>query len=143
MIRITVPGRLAGKGRPRFSRKTGRAYTPQKTVKAEATLSQQCAAVMGNNAPMIGPVAVSMQIFQIPPASWSKAKRAAAKWIVGRPDADNQFKILADAANHIIWHDDAQIAKLSVDRLYTLDGPERVEITIHDLSVEPWARVGK
>lgn len=34
-IRFSVPGKPLGKGRPRFSRASGRAFTPAKTVSYE------------------------------------------------------------------------------------------------------------
>ena len=39
-IVLRVPGQPTGKGRPRFSPKSGRAYTPKKTMAAESRVFQ-------------------------------------------------------------------------------------------------------
>jgi Holliday junction resolvase RusA-like endonuclease len=50
------------------------------------------------------------------PASWSKAKRAAA--LSGeivptkKPDMDNVVKAICDALNAIVWVDDVQVTDL-------------------------------
>ena len=50
MIRIIVDGPPIGKGRPRFIRATGRAYTPVKTVNYEAILAAAGGSAMGRSA---------------------------------------------------------------------------------------------
>lgn len=133
-IRFTIPGRIGGKGRPRFSARNGfaRAYTPEKTRSTEAMIRTIAAEKMGALPLLEGPLALDIAIYQQPPASWPKRKRANAKWITGKPDADNTIKLM-DALNGIIWKDDSQVSFLTFGRLYQLTEPERVVITVWEL----------
>lgn len=139
-IRFVIPGKLAGKGRPRFVRATGRTFTPAKTRSAEAMIRTIAADAMRGRVLLHGAVALEIAIYLIPPKSWPRKKREAAHYRTGKPDADNSAKLVADSLNGIVWLDDAQISRLSVERYYTLDGPERAEITVRDLPAAPWSK---
>ena len=56
------------------------------------------------------------------PVSWPKKKQASALdgtlRPTGKPDLDNVAKLLADALNGILWHDDSQIVALEVEKHY-------------------------
>lgn len=136
LVRIVVPGRLGGKGRPRFAVRGGyaRAYTPEKTRNQEAMLRTLAAQAMGAQSLLEGPLSVHIEIVQQPPQSWSKKKQASAKWISGKPDADNVIKIIGDSLNGIVWRDDSQIAKLQFVRHYALDETERAIIIVSPLT---------
>lgn len=132
MIVVEVSGCPIGKARPRFSRRTGHAYTPQKTRSYEAALRYAAQQVMGDAAPITGPVIVMIEAYMPIPKSWSKGKRAAAlantTRPTGRPDADNLMKGTADALNEIVFKDDAQIVDGRVVKRYS-DRPRlRVEV---------------
>lgn len=117
-----VPGTPCGKGRPRFSRKSGRAYTPEKTAAYESVIAYAGHAAM-DGAPLLeGAVGIILTAtFQIP-ASWSQKRKKAALegrvWHTGRPDGDNIEKAVGDALNGIIWKDDSQIARCSFTKIY-------------------------
>jgi Holliday junction resolvase RusA-like endonuclease len=119
-LTFTIPGPMRGKGRPRFVRATGRAYTPQETENAEAWV-RQCAVQAGAK-PVEGPLALILCIFVDIPASWSKSKRAQA--IAGevrptnKPDLDNIIKLIGDSLNGIAWVDDKQIVEIKAGRFY-------------------------
>lgn len=134
-ISFSIPGRLAGKGRPRFARATGRAYTPANTRSMEATVRQFAADAMRGKPPLEGPVKLSVLICINHPASWSKRRKAETVFVTGKPDADNQIKIF-DAANGILWRDDSQIAQIEFDRRYA-NGPEFVHVTVSELATAP------
>lgn len=134
-ITFVVPGTLRGKGRPRFVRATGRTYTPAETVASESVVRFFGHEAMRGRALLEGPVCLSVQIFKLFPQSWSAKKRAAIKWVTGRPDTDNLIKLIADSLNGICWKDDAQIAKIEFERTYTATGPERAEISISELAM--------
>lgn len=57
--------------------------------------------------------------FEIP-KSWSKAKKTAllGKSHEGRPDLDNLVKWVGDAAQGILWDDDAKIVKLTAEKVW-------------------------
>lgn len=136
MIVFTVPGRLGGKGRPRFAVVQGRAraFTPKKTASDEAIVRQFASEAMEGRAILDGALALNIAIYLNPPASWSKKKREAADWVTGKPDPDNSVKLIADAMNSIVYRDDSQIATISFKRHYTLFGKERIEVSVSALS---------
>ncbi|MGC8534896.1 MAG: RusA family crossover junction endodeoxyribonuclease [Rhizomicrobium sp.] len=117
-ISFTVPGKLSGKQRPRFSRKSGRPYTPAKTISQEAVVRSLAQTAMGDAALLEGALALTIRMTVMHPASWSKRKCATTKWVSGKPDCDNIGKLAADSMNGIVYRDDAQIAKLDIERRY-------------------------
>lgn len=108
---FTVPGKPFGKQRPRFAR-TGRAYTPDKTVVYENLIKTCFAEKYPNHIPVSGAIRVTIgAVFPIP-QSWTKKKKNAA--IAGtirpkKPDWDNIGKIVCDALNGIAYADDSAI----------------------------------
>lgn len=135
-IYITIPGRLAGKGRPRAVArgKFVRVYTPEKTRSVEAMVRQIAAQAMAGRMPLEGPVKLEITAFMHPAESWSKKRRASARWVTGKPDCDNVVKLVGDSFNNIVWGDDAQVASLSMERRYSLTEVERVEVAVWELS---------
>jgi Holliday junction resolvase RusA-like endonuclease len=130
-IIIELPGEPRGKGRPRFARRTGHAYTPQKTASYEAMLRNEAALAMANRPPLEGALRVRVLACFGVPQSWSAKKRTAA--ITGairpakRPDIDNVVKML-DACNGVVWADDAQIVEGWIEKFYS-DRPRlRIEV---------------
>lgn len=121
MIEIVLLGKPVAKGRPRFNRETGRAYTPAKTVSYEAMLRYAALEAMGGSPPLEGPLALSMQVVVPIPASWPKKKQADARSgalrPLGKPDVDNFHKVI-DAANMVVWIDDAQIVDSHITKEY-------------------------
>ena len=127
---LTVLGPLRGKGRPRFVRATGRAYTPETTLSAEQRI--QAVAHAEGVKPLDGFVRVRViGVGRIPP-SWSKRKRVealAAHYDARKPDADNVLKLVMDALNGIAWADDVQVTDARVERRLD-EGGERLVIII-------------
>jgi Holliday junction resolvase RusA-like endonuclease len=127
-IVISLPGVPQGKGRPRFVRKTGHAFTPAKTRSYESLLQGAAIDAMRGFSPIEGPIRAHVEAYFPVPASWSKAKQASARLGMLRPakkpDADNLLKIL-DAFNEVVFRDDAQIVSATVDKHYS-DQPRLV-----------------
>lgn len=121
MIEIYLAGVPVGKGRPRFVKSTGRAFTPERTVRFEDRLSIAAQMAMDGRPPLEGPLEVEVEIRM--PVPISKPKRWRDHALSGvirptkKPDADNFAKML-DAGNMIVWIDDAQIVKLTVTKIY-------------------------
>lgn len=126
VYRITIPGPLRAKGRPRFGK--GRTFTDAKTVQAEKHIQRHAVEQIGKPC-LTGPLHLALTISIAPPPSWSRKKTADA--LAGRilptsrPDIDNQMKTAADALNGIAWKDDAQIVDARLSRRY---GPESVTV---------------
>ena len=129
-ITIRLAGIPKGKGRPRFSRKSGRAYTPEATRSYEGALRYAAQQVMGDRKPLEGALAVRMVAGFPIPASWSKSKRAAAYYAPVKPDADNLAKVL-DALNEVVFKDDKQVVCLNMRKVYT--ATPALEITVTGL----------
>lgn len=121
MIEIVVLGRPRGKQRPRFSKLTGRAYTPAQTASFEALLKYAASETMRGRAMLEGPVGLDMVIGVPIAKSWSKTRRAAAltgmELPVGKPDWDNYGKTV-DALNLVVWADDSQVVDGRVRKFY-------------------------
>lgn len=120
-IVIRLAGEPRGKGRAQFSRRTGRAYTPARTVSYEAALRIAAQAVM-RGAPLAGPLDVTVTMHMPVPASWSKKKQLAALageiFPTKKPDWDNAAK-MTDALNQVVWIDDKQIVDGRVRKRYS------------------------
>lgn len=131
-ITITLAGKPVGKGRPRFSRKSGHAYTPAATRDFENSLRGAGQMVMAGRDLIEGPVEVEVTAYMPIPTSWSRKKQeAAADGLIlpmTTPDADNLLKML-DALNEVVWRDDKQIADAVVRKRYSRKPSLRVEIS--------------
>lgn len=97
-------------------------YTPKETVNYEALVKLRAAEAMGKRPLLMGPVAVTMWVFLVPPQSWPKKRLAAA--LEGRvrptvkPDVDNCTKSLCDGLNGVVWLDDKQVVDLRAVKMY-------------------------
>ena len=130
-IVIELAGEPRGKGRPRFVRSTGHAYTPAQTRSYETMLRLAAQEVMAGRTPIEGPLQVDVLACMPIPVSWSKGKRANA--ITGtvkptsRPDCDNLVKML-DAFNEVVWRDDKQVVSCRVEKIYSEKPRLRIEV---------------
>lgn len=135
-VTFTVPGEPVGKGRPRFVRKTGRSYTPEKTVNYETLvrLSYQ-QQVDAEPFERDKPLALKLEIYQQIPNSVSKKKR---EMMIGKkilptkkPDCSNILKAIEDGLNQVAFHDDSQIVKIYAVKYFS-EYPE-VKVTISEI----------
>jgi Holliday junction resolvase RusA-like endonuclease len=131
MIVIELAGQPVGKGRPRFVRATGHAYTPGKTRSYEQHLGFAGQQAMVGKPLLEGALAVHVEACFIVPKSWSRAKQAEALLGLVRPtvapDADNLIKTL-DALNGVVWLDDKQIVEASIRKIYGAKPYFRLEV---------------
>lgn len=133
---VAVPP--TAKGRPRFSRRSGRAFTPAATQAAHRTLRGELAHAtgLGKTAqelkwPMTGPLALDVEFLMPIPQSWSKKKTEAARRNdvphTSRPDVDNLAKLVLDAANGVLWVDDSQLVSVRMEKGY---GPTPATVVV-------------
>lgn len=117
---IEIPGNPVGKGRPRLG--IGRVYTPAKTRAWEKS-----ARVLAKLAVMragwdLTESAIEVWILACfePPKSWTKARIAEShkggRWHSQKPDGDNIAKACLDALDEIVFRDDCQVAKLTIEK---------------------------
>lgn len=118
-IRFYVPFVL-GKGRARFMKGSGRAYTPRKTADAMESIRAAYAAAGGAKAP--DGAEVSVHITTIRPLPKTAPKSVEDEPDIHRPDADNVAKLVLDALNGTAWDDDAQVTDLVVGKCRRIRG---------------------
>lgn len=139
MTTITIYGPLQGKGRPRFA--NGHAYTPEATKRYEGMI--QGAWLLAHGERLEGPVTIDMTAYQALPKRATKAAREAAErgeiWPIRKPDLDNIIKIALDALNGYAYTDDTQVVRLDAQKLYALDGENRLEITVREVATDGMA----
>ncbi len=111
MITFTIPGKPHAKQRPRFSRRSGRAFTPKETVSFEAVVGQ--IGLQHFPKPLEGPIKLTVFATFEPAKSWSKKKAAEHmnRPHTQKPDLDNLVKSLKDGLNRIAYADDGQVAE--------------------------------
>jgi len=111
-IQFAIHGRVIGKGRPHFVKRTGVAITPVQTRDYEALVREVAIRRMDGRQPWTHPMmAIIVAHFPIPP-SWSKTKKLAAQRQLispSKPDCDNIAKILLDSCCRLVYIDDAQV----------------------------------
>lgn len=123
-ISFVVPGTPVGKGRPKFARRGNfvSTYTPEKTASYENLVKVKAEEAMQGRILIDGPVSVDIELYIVPPASWSLKKQRAAllgeSFPTSKPDMDNVIKGLFDACNEIVWKDDKQVVSLIVTKRF-------------------------
>lgn len=122
-ITVELAGEPKGKGRPRFVRATGHAFTPAATRKYEDALRFAAQEAMGGRDPLEGAVDMTVTVCLPVPESWSgKRKREALAGAIKpakRPDIDNYLKAAQDALNMIVFRDDAQVVNVTISKSYS------------------------
>jgi Holliday junction resolvase RusA-like endonuclease len=127
---IVIPGRPFAKRRHRVAtiRGRARAFNPTENERFEHLVRTLAASVF--RAPLDGPVRVIVEATFATPISWPAKRRAAAIGTphASRPDADNIAKAIKDGLNRIAWRDDAQVAELTVRKLWGEIEETRVDV---------------
>jgi Holliday junction resolvase RusA-like endonuclease len=122
VVAFSLTGEPRGKGRPRtrIRGSFAQVYTDPVTRAYEQSIRSHAERVMCGKPPLEGPLSVSLRLRLSVPISYSKKARArilaGEEAYLGRVDADNAFKALADALNGILWRDDVQITRLFVTK---------------------------
>ena len=108
MIQFTVPGKVKGKGRPRFARigKFVKTYTPEDTINYENWIKTCFIQAYPSFTPLETPLMV--KVF----AKFVKPKSNKMSAPMTKPDIDNVIKCL-DALNGIAYKDDKQIVNMT------------------------------
>lgn len=129
---ITIPGKPRGKGRPRFSRATGRTYTDDATAVYENLVKTIWMTVVGKR--LDGELAVGIEAHYAIPTSKPKKIQAAMRdgfvRPTTKPDIDNVIKAVLDGLNGVAYADDSQVVEISASKCYS-DDP-RVVVIVKD-----------
>jgi hypothetical protein len=134
IVSFCVEGNPVPKGRPRFV--GGRAFTPEKTRQGEAGFVLGASAALRGSEhllPLAGPLKLDLVLVLAPmssPAKPTKPKphQAPGKPHHQKPDLDNLLKLVCDALNGLVWHDDAQIAEVTVRKIWGTTGRTEVKV---------------
>ena len=124
---ISIPAEPVAQGRPRLSSRGGfaRAYDPPKSRSWKAFVADYAEAAMkkaGIEAPIDGPLLVKVRFaFPLPKSQYRK-KVKPASWHMKRPDLDNLYKGLIDGMEGIVYHRDAEIVKVVMDKIIVEQG---------------------
>lgn len=141
-VRLIIPGEPKGKGRPKFVKATGRAYTPADTRTAEQRVQGEWIAA---GRPELGPGPLGMRVTAVmgrPKAhvradgTLSTAGRRSV-WPVKRPDIDNLLKLALDSLNGLAFVDDAQVVSEATWKRWTRPGEQP------HLHIELWTYPGE
>ena len=105
-------------------------FTPKKQA-VHMDVIRLAASRVFKGVPIEGPIELAVSFIYEWPKSLSEKKRKApgAHYKTSRPDADNLIKIIADALNKIMWHDDAQIVQSRFSKQYGLTSATYVSVT--------------
>jgi Holliday junction resolvase RusA-like endonuclease len=137
MMRFTVPGPPQGKQRARVVRVRNRVmgYTPAETATYENLVRMEFRLAYPGHVPIDGPISVEILAYFGAPKYVRKRRGFGADYAesvrhTNRPDSDNIAKICSDGLNGVAWHDDSQIADLTVRKRYSTT--PRTEIIIRN-----------
>lgn len=134
---IVVEGKIKGKARPRFSTKTGRAFTPGDTISYENWI--KCCYKEQDGRYLETPIEATVFAYYKIPKSYSKKRIQSIlegrEYPTKKPDADNIAKIVLDSLNGIAFKDDSQVIKLTVIKRWT-EEMERVEFRLDEVKYE-------
>lgn len=122
-LKLVIPVRPAGKGRPKFG--NGRVYTPKATKDYEELIGWYARKAMVGRKAMTGPVRLTVV------ASFKSKERG---WHTTKPDGDNVMKAVCDALNGIVFGDDSQCAIKTISKIKAMD--DLLEVTVEELSAK-------
>lgn len=138
-VKFTVFGEPKGKGRPRFSTQTGRAFTPKQTVNYETLVhTEYMVQCKGFRFPDVAMLDLRILAYYSIPKSDSKKLKAQKLANIIRPtkkpDQDNVIKMVADALNQVAYKDDTQIVDCQCRKFYS--DKARIEVIIREVTPE-------
>ncbi len=149
-LTVLVAGPPVAQGRPRFTRFAGGrelevpiAYDPKRSRawKVNAAAAMHTALVRaGAPRPLFPREAgalelVILAVFPLPQAEWRKTTVRGRVYRPELPDAENVAKAVQDAGTGLLWTDDAQVARLVVEKATGAQGEAPfVRLTVRPVS---------
>ncbi|HHK42098.1 MAG TPA: RusA family crossover junction endodeoxyribonuclease [Planctomycetaceae bacterium] len=139
-----LPGKPVGQGRPRMrtvKTKDGRsfasAYDPAKSRNYKSLVQDIAARALEDVGGQIlsGPCSVHIHAKAAWPRSqWRKRTPRPLSWWTGKPDIDNIAKAILDAMSGVVYLDDTQVCRLSVEKTRPPQGePDCVRVSVFEV----------
>jgi len=136
MVHFEIETPPVAKGRPRYARRGNfvQTYTPTKTRDYEDVIRENAKMAMGMSEPLETPLNVLL-MFGMPIPS-STPKKALEGYLDGsvkhikKPDLDNLAKAVLDAMNGVVYLDDNQICRLTIEKNY--DPVPKISISVRE-----------
>lgn len=119
MIKITVMGEPVPAARPRFGGR--RVYQPKRNADYRTKIQSAAYSAMAGRLPMTGEVGVILRLYR---------RYKPTTRLYG--DCDNLLKAVLDGLNRIVFEDDSQVVRCSVEKFQDKANP-RAEVTIRKL----------
>lgn len=130
--KFEVLGEIVGKERPRVNMYTYRVYTPNKTKDYEFLVQQYFRMQYPKYETLKGRISINIIAYLKIPKSTSKTKvqEMLENKIspTKKPDADNIAKSILDAMNGLVFEDDNQVSKISVEKRFALEEKAVIEV---------------
>lgn len=130
--KFEVLGEIVGKERPRVNMYTYRVYTPNKTKDYEFLVQQYFRMQYPKYETLKGRISINIIAYLKIPQSTSKTKvqEMLENKIspTKKPDVDNIAKSILDAMNGVVFEDDNQVSKISVEKRFALEEKAVIEV---------------
>lgn len=132
-MKITIPVAPKPQARPRFNSFSKRAYEDSAMTAYKKSVKYY---VMASKPDLVvsGAVGVSIAFYVYPPNYLLNKKKLAQDlanetlYVDKKPDIDNYFKAVTDAAEGILYKNDGQIAVVTMQKLYSLNPRTEIEV---------------
>jgi Holliday junction resolvase RusA-like endonuclease len=144
-VRFSVPGKIHGKDRPRFTRvgKYVRTYTPEETLNYEKKIQREY--IQANRHKSNKALRMRLCIYREHPKSMSAFKKMLANikklFPTVKPDVDNVLKVVLDALNNLAYEDDNQVVQFVIIKTYGVK--EGLHITLEEIGLREQAKITK
>lgn len=124
-MRFWIPGKPIAQGRPRFARSSGRAYDPAKSRGWKQFVAYRANFTPCEPFPKHVPLSMSITFHFLRPLSSKK------DFPTVRPDLTNLAKGVEDSLNGICYHDDSQLVRVTLTKIYS--DKEGVDVCIEEM----------
>ena len=132
MLSLFVPNKPIAFARARSRGAHRYMPEPQASYMAAVGTLARCEMAKAGYAPFEGPVEVIYRATFGWPKSVPERHRKQGAYKPSKSDLDNLVKVCADAINGIVYLDDAQIVRLTAEKIY--GQPEGVTITVSQIA---------
>ena len=135
VLRLLIKGSPKAQKRHRHTKK-GFTYDPSANDKRDFLVLIHSKAP---KSPYMGAITLKVRFCMPYPKKWFRTGKFAGKLkpnapviYTNKPDLDNMLKFIMDSGNGVIWHDDSQIWKVVVEKVYSLSPETEIWVSTVD-----------